>query len=243
MIGFQQEKREVKSPSPRSAERRQQQVLGKLTASGGGANTASNSLAVLGKTTTTSPADLNSYSPTATGIQQIIWPENRSGAPPQLSSPEPSSFNRDLRSSSVVTSGQIDSRQATTEQRTLSDRLLKSVIIKAPAAAGQESDKFRALERLNYLAGRLRQQPPPTSAGDSSAGQAAVGGRGDQAVQPPPRSHQQQPKVKLKGLGSKSDSDSGFGGDASSTGTADSKIKQVRTTHTFHGIINARREC
>ena len=233
----------MKSPSPRSAERRQQQqVLGKMTASGSGANTASNSLAVLNKTTTTSPADLNSYSPTATGIQQIIWPDNRSGAP-QLSSPEPSSFNRDLRSSSVVTSGQIDSRQATTEQRTLSDRLLKSVIIKAPAAAGQESDKFRALERLNYLAGRLRQQPPPTSAGDSSAGQAAVGGRGDQAVQPPPRSHQQQPKVKLKGLGSKSDSDSGFGGDASSTGTADSKIKQVRTTHTFHGIINARREC
>jgi hypothetical protein len=93
------------------------------------------------------------------------------------------------------------------------------------AAAGGEPDKFRALERLNHLASRLRQQLPPT------AGVELTGGKDHAAsVQAPPRTHHHnQHRVQLKGPGSKSDSDSGFGGDAASTaGTADHKIKQVR---------------
>jgi hypothetical protein len=96
---------------------------------------------------------------------------------------------------------------------------------KAFAAAAGEPDKFRALERLNHLASRLLQQLPPAAAGVELSG-----GKDHAAVQAPPRTHHhQQHRVQLKGSGSKSDSDSGFGGDAASTaGTADHKIKQVR---------------
>jgi hypothetical protein len=98
------------------------------------------------------------------------------------------------------------------------------------AASHQEPDKFRAMERLNFLASRLRQQIPlPASGGGESATDNVGGLPPAVAVQAPPRAHhQQQHKVKLKGLGSKSDSDSGFGGDGSSSvSTLDSKIKQV----------------
>jgi hypothetical protein len=98
---------------------------------------------------------------------------------------------------------------------------------KAFVAAAGESDKFRALERLNHLASRLRQQLPPSAAGVELSG----GKEHAASVQAPPRTHHHhhQHRVQLKGPGSKSDSDSGFGGDAASTaGTADHKIKQVR---------------
>ncbi len=133
-------------------------------------------------------------------------------------------------SSAAAATGQPAGRSpghAMTEQRGAFSERHQQVAVaakpKAFAAAG-ESDKFRALERLNHLASRLRQQLPP------SAGVELSGGKDHPAVQAPPRTHHHhQHRVQLKGPGSKSDSDSGFGGDAASTaGTADYKIKQVR---------------
>ncbi len=137
-----------------------------------------------------------------------------------------------MRNSSVAATGQPTGRSpghAMTEQRGAFSERHQQVAVaaskpKAFAAAG-ETDKFRALERLNHLASRLRQQLPP-----SAAGVELTGGKDHAAVQAPPRTHHQhQHRVQLKGPGSKSDSDSGFGGDAASTaGAADHKIKQVR---------------
>ncbi len=134
-------------------------------------------------------------------------------------------------SSAAATTGQPAGRSpghAMAEQRGAFSERQQAVAVSKPkafAAAAGEPDKFRALERLNHLASRLRQQLPPSSGVELS------GGKDQAAVQAPPRTHHhhQQHRVQLKGPGSKSDSDSGFGGDAASTaGTADYKIKQVR---------------
>jgi hypothetical protein len=150
--------------------------------------------------------------------------------------PETFSANQEaVRNSSAAAKGQPTGRSpghVMNEQRgAFSERhqqVAAAVAASKPkasaTAAGGESDKFRALERLNHLASRLRQQLPP------SAGVELTGGKDYAAVQAPPRTHHHhQHRVQLKGPGSKSDSDSGFGGDAASTaGTADHKIKQVR---------------
>jgi hypothetical protein len=174
-------------------------------------------------------------------LKQTSWPDGDSVPQQQQQQqqqqlqfpPETFSGHQETvrNSSAAATTGQPTGRSpghVMTEQRgAFSERQQVAVAASKPkafAAAG-EPDKFRALERLNHLASRLRQQLPP-----SAAGVELSGGKEHAAVQAPPRTHHHhQHRVQLKGPGSKSDSDSGFGGDAASTaGTADHKIKQVR---------------
>ncbi len=180
-------------------------------------------------------------------LKQTSWPEGDSVQQQQQQQqqqlqfpPETVSAHQEAvrNSSAAAATGQPTGRSpghAMTEQRgAFSERqhVAPAAKPKAFAAAAGESDKFRALERLNHLASRLRQQLPPSAAGVELSGgkEHAASVAAVQAVQAPPRTHHHhQHRVQLKGPGSKSDSDSGFGGDAASTaGTADHKIKQVR---------------
>jgi hypothetical protein len=230
-VGYKAERRETRTPSPRSAEHRHQ-----TSASGG------NNYAVLTRTTGASaPTAADSWSghiyPPL--LKQTSWPDGDSVQHQQQQQqqqfpPEtfPAHQEAVRNSNAAAATGQPTGRSpghAMTEQRgAFSERhqqVAAAAKPKAFAAAAGEPDKFRALERLNHLASRLRQQLPP-----SAAGVELSGGKDHPTVQAPPRTHHHhQHRVQLKGPGSKSDSDSGFGGDAASTaGTADHKIKQVR---------------
>jgi hypothetical protein len=245
MLGIHKaERRETRTPSPRGAERRHQ-----TSASGG------NNYAVLTRTTGASaPPTADSWSghiyppllkqtswPDGDTVQQHLQQQQQQQQQEQQQQqqqqqlqfpPETVSGHQEaVRNSSAAAATGLQPTgrspgHAMAEQRgAFSERQQAASKPKAFAAAAGESDKFRALERLNHLASRLRQQLPP------SAGVELTGGKDHAAsVQAPPRTHHHhQHRVQLKGPGSKSDSDSGFGGDAASTaGTADHKIKQVR---------------